>query len=197
MTSRRMGDKSILGPMITNKVLWWRQHVLILQMFMVQYLVTPNDVILMPLGWGVVLTTSCVYHRFVCWWPCTIGYWHSDDYVPYIASALEWLIRWIWPKCPWFFTDGTCNWKWIFSKANFSINNLPAVCSWGSNLLAKGMTLQNIDACMSHQGLILLIRINVNPNMDKLLYPLLSVGWYHISIPKLQRCNRWSLGMDK
>ena len=23
------------------------------------------------------------------------------------------------------------------------------------------------------------------------------MGWYYVSIPKLQRCNRWSLGMDE
>ena len=29
------------------------------------------------------------------------------------------------------------------------------------------------------------------------LHPLQSVVWNYLSIPKLQRCNRWSLGMDK
>ena len=33
--------------------------------------------------------------------------------------------------------------------------------------------------------------------MDKRLHPLWNVGWNYLSIPKLQRMNRWSLGMDK
>ena len=39
--------------------------------------------------------------------------------------------------------------------------------------------------------------IHFNLNMDKELHPSLSVGWNYLSIPKLQRCNRWSLRMDK
>ena len=34
-------------------------------------------------------------------------------------------------------------------------------------------------------------------SMDKKSYPLLCVGWNHLSIPKLHRLHRWSLGMDK
>ena len=33
--------------------------------------------------------------------------------------------------------------------------------------------------------------------MDKQLHSLISVRWNYLSISKLQRCNRWSLGMDK
>ena len=33
--------------------------------------------------------------------------------------------------------------------------------------------------------------------MDNQLHPLWSVGWNHLSIPKLQRCNRWRLETDK
>ena len=36
-----------------------------------------------------------------------------------------------------------------------------------------------------------------NPRMDKWLHALLGVGWNYLSIPKLQRFYRWSLGMDK
>ena len=39
--------------------------------------------------------------------------------------------------------------------------------------------------------------INFNSCMDNWSHPLYSVGWNYLSIPKLQRCNRWSLGMDK
>ena len=46
-------------------------------------------------------------------------------------------------------------------------------------------------------GPLLLIGINFNPSMDKLFHPLWSVWWNYVSIPKLQRCNRWSLEMDK
>ena len=44
---------------------------------------------------------------------------------------------------------------------------------------------------------ILLTWFNFNPSMDKESHALLSVGWNYLSIPKLQRCNRWNLGMDK
>ena len=44
---------------------------------------------------------------------------------------------------------------------------------------------------------LLLTWFNFNPSMDKWLHVLQSVGWNYLSIPKLQRCNRWSLGMDK
>ena len=38
---------------------------------------------------------------------------------------------------------------------------------------------------------------NFNHRMDKLSHNLQSVGWNYLSIPKLQRLHRWSLGMDK
>ena len=38
---------------------------------------------------------------------------------------------------------------------------------------------------------------NLNPGMDKSLPPLYNVWWNHLSIPKFQRGNRWSLEMDK
>ena len=46
-------------------------------------------------------------------------------------------------------------------------------------------------------GPLLLTWFNFNPSMHKYLHPVLRVGWSYLSIPKLQRCNRWSLGMDK
>ena len=58
-----------------------------------------------------------------------------------------------------------------------------------------------MDKCMLFiiicLGPLLLTWFNFNPSMDKQLHPLWSVGWNYLSIPKLQRCNRWSLGMDK
>ena len=44
---------------------------------------------------------------------------------------------------------------------------------------------------------LLLTWFNFNPSMDKLLRAMKSVGWNYLSIPKLQRLHRWSLGMDK
>ena len=38
---------------------------------------------------------------------------------------------------------------------------------------------------------------NLNPSMDIQSYALGSAGWNYLSIPKLQRCSRCSLGMDK
>ena len=43
----------------------------------------------------------------------------------------------------------------------------------------------------------LLTRINVNPSMDKWLHAQKSVGCNDLSIPKLHRFHRWSLGIDK
>ena len=36
-----------------------------------------------------------------------------------------------------------------------------------------------------------------DPSMDKWSHAQQSTGWSYLSIPKLQRCNRWSLGMEK
>ena len=44
---------------------------------------------------------------------------------------------------------------------------------------------------------LLLTWININPSMDKYSHAQKSVGWNYLSIPKLQRLHRWSLGMDK
>ena len=42
---------------------------------------------------------------------------------------------------------------------------------------------------------LLLTPFSFNPNMDK--YSIIKCGWNSLSIPKLQWCNRWSLGTDK
>ena len=47
------------------------------------------------------------------------------------------------------------------------------------------------------QGPLLLTWINFNHSMDKQLHTLKSVGWNYLSIPKLQRLQQLSLGMDK
>ena len=47
------------------------------------------------------------------------------------------------------------------------------------------------------QGPLLQTWINFNPSMDKESHAQWYVRWNYLSIPKLQRCNRWSLGMDK
>ena len=39
---------------------------------------------------------------------------------------------------------------------------------------------------------LLLTRINFNPSMDKYADAWWSVWWSYLSIPKLQRGNRWS-----
>ena len=43
----------------------------------------------------------------------------------------------------------------------------------------------------------LLSWFNFNPSMDKYNHMPSKVGWDYLSIPKLQRFHRWSLGMDK
>ena len=40
-------------------------------------------------------------------------------------------------------------------------------------------------------GPILLTWFDFNPSMDKYLHPLSCMGWNYLSIPKLQRYNRW------
>ena len=39
--------------------------------------------------------------------------------------------------------------------------------------------------------------VNSNPNMDNYSHEQLSVGLNYLSIPKLERLRRWSLGMNK
>ena len=48
-----------------------------------------------------------------------------------------------------------------------------------------------------YQWPLLLTWFNFNPSMDKQLHAQNSVWWNYLSIPKLQRLHRWSLGMDK
>ena len=47
-----------------------------------------------------------------------------------------------------------------------------------------------------HLWPLLLTWMNFNPSMNRELHPLKCVGWNHLSIPWLQQCNRWSLGLD-
>ena len=46
-------------------------------------------------------------------------------------------------------------------------------------------------------GPFLLTWFNFNPTMDKYSHTQYGVGWNYLSVPNLQRCNRWSLWMDK
>ena len=46
------------------------------------------------------------------------------------------------------------------------------------------------------RGSLLLKRVNLNPSMDKKSYAQKSIGWNYLSLPKLQRQNRWSLEME-
>ena len=49
----------------------------------------------------------------------------------------------------------------------------------------------------SRLGPFLLTWFNFNPSMDKETHPLWFMRWNYLSIHKLQRCNRWSLGLKK
>ena len=51
--------------------------------------------------------------------------------------------------------------------------------------------------CVMHQGPLLLAWLNFNPIVDKWLQPRYSVGLTYLSIPKLQRLQRWRLGLDE
>ena len=57
-------------------------------------------------------------------------------------------------------------------------------------------TVQWLLTFVRFQDTLLLTLIDFSASMDKWLYPLQRVGWNYLSIPKLQRCNRWSLGLD-
>ena len=49
-----------------------------------------------------------------------------------------------------------------------------------------------------HMRPLLLTWNNFNPSMDEwVITSIKNLGWNHMSIPKLQWCSRWSLGMDK
>ena len=48
-----------------------------------------------------------------------------------------------------------------------------------------------------HSATRVLTFINSNSSMNKWLQPPWNVGGNYLSIPKLQRLHRWSLGMDK
>ena len=78
-------------------------------------------------------------------------------------------------------TDG------ILDKGQFCI---PAVSCRVLLVVLKSYFLLHL--LLRYQGPILLIRLNFDPSM-----PSKEFGINYLSIPKLQRCNRWSLGMDK
>ena len=99
----------------------------------------------------------------------------------------------------------TCIWKKTFTfNSNFtvpngSIDNVSAqvmripgkqAINWTNNSHLTG-------AYVPHLGPLTLTWFNFNPSRDKKLHPPWNVEWNYSSIPKHQRCNRWSLGMDK
>ena len=66
-------------------------------------------------------------------------------------------------------------------------------CSWLTPCLPSSN-----DATLTHLGSNLLTWINFNSYMDNYYHrPLYGVTWNHVSIPKLQRCSRWSFGLNK
>ena len=69
--------------------------------------------------------------------------------------------------------------------------------SYVSGKLAIGLSCPPcaINICL-HMGSLLQRWVNLNPNMDKWLHPLLSMGWIYLSIAKPQRLHRWSLGIS-
>ena len=57
--------------------------------------------------------------------------------------------------------------------------------------------MKDYHRCHKPGALLLITWFEFNCNMDKWIHTLWNVGWSYIFIPKPQRCNRWSLGMDK
>ena len=84
---------------------------------------------------------------------------------------------------------------------NFAKHICTAIVCTYHNLCFHAVTLWNISekykGVSKHLGPLLLTWFNFNPSMDKWLQAWLSVGWNYLSIPKLQRLHRWSLGMYK
>ena len=52
-------------------------------------------------------------------------------------------------------------------------------------------------ARLPYQWPLLLTWFNFNPSSDKQSHAQLRVWWNYLSIPKLQRLHRWSVGIDK
>ena len=94
----------------------------------------------------------------------------------------------MYPTYQWSIRDScTCLWcSEVSSVLPSHIKN-----KWNMRLSASVPTTRCWD-----QWPLLLTWFNLNPSTDKKLHPLQYLGWNHWSIPKLQRCNRWSLGMD-
>ena len=69
---------------------------------------------------------------------------------------------------------------------------------WQVKVCLPCIPLDTGDAYMKQSlKLFLTNYIDFNPSMDKWVHSLWSVGSNYLSIPKLQRCNRLSLGKDK
>ena len=81
----------------------------------------------------------------------------------------------------------SCTKCFIFDSAWWIVSNSSMkISSSDGDLFAK----------TSHKTL-LQTWINFNPGRDRLLHPLYSVWWNHLSIPKLHRLHPWSSWMDK
>ena len=65
----------------------------------------------------------------------------------------------------------------------------------GTSWSKTGSTLRHEEAHV--MGSLISTWINLIHSMDKSSHAQSSVGWNYLSIPKLQRFNRWSLGMYK
>ena len=73
------------------------------------------------------------------------------------------------------------------------------LCIWIKALehLQRNQVNVSVFTVTHLQWLLSLTWFNFNPIMDRLSHAHKSVGWNYLSIPKLQRWNRCSLGMDK
>ena len=79
------------------------------------------------------------------------------------------------------------------------LSNLRSVYIWKfSFTCAHALSSNPLLACWLNASVGPSTKIfNFNPSMDKQLHISKSVRWNYFFIPKLQRCNRWSMGMDK
>ena len=64
-------------------------------------------------------------------------------------------------------------------------------------MLAADVAMAYTQQRFAFGGPIFITWIDFIPSKDKQLYPLLSVWWNYVSIPKLQQLHRWSLGLNK
>ena len=121
-----------------------------------------------------------------------------------------------------FFGYINCQWvePMIYNTTCWRVTVAPSCCFWMALTLSTSLatswkiriSISTIKSFMniehveidpgkwfttSHKKPFLLTWFNFDPSMDKQLHPSSNETWKYISVPSLQWCSHWSLGMDK